>query len=383
MKPKEILQNNQDLVVSKYLSGESTDKIGRDLSVNGGSVYVFLRDICGIEMKKQKTLADYSEKLKELYLCGKSRYEIGKILQLSNGTCSRYCAKLGLDFSNNSRHRDIPLSNNTEEIIKDYNSGLGCTLLSKKYNCAEVSITNLLKNNNIEIRGKKHFYNENYFEKINTKMKAYFLGLLYADGYNSGNSVILSLVDKEPIIKLAEEVGYSEEIVLVQPRKLTHQIQYKLCLNSGKMCEDLTKLGCMKAKTFLTYLPNDLQVPDEFKKHFLLGLLDGDGSIYIKNKVYFVKYTGNYELILGLSNYIFNKIGIKGSLVQEKQSQNKIFKITIGGRHQVKKFLDYLYKDVDFCLERKKAKYEEFLQKVYFNTEAPQNGLDNIISLNS
>lgn len=31
---------------------------------------------------------------------------------------------------------------------------------------------------------KKYYFNENYFESINTYEKAYVLGFIYADGYN-------------------------------------------------------------------------------------------------------------------------------------------------------------------------------------------------------
>jgi hypothetical protein len=40
-----------------------------------------------------------------------------------------------------------------------------------------------IKKNNIKSRIRKYDCNENYFEKINTNQKAYWLGLLYSDGY--------------------------------------------------------------------------------------------------------------------------------------------------------------------------------------------------------
>ena len=54
---------------------------------------------------------------------------------------------------------------------------------------------------------RKYDINEDYFNEIDTKEKAYFLGFLYADGYNhkceirkSSSSVNLSLVEQDSYI---------------------------------------------------------------------------------------------------------------------------------------------------------------------------------------
>lgn len=68
-------------------------------------------------------------------------------------------------------------------ICDDYLLGLSYNLLSEKYNICTWSIGNVLKKNNIKPRIRKHNCNEDYFEKIDSNKKAYWLGLLFADGY--------------------------------------------------------------------------------------------------------------------------------------------------------------------------------------------------------
>lgn len=73
---------------------------------------------------------------------------------------------------------------NINELYKDYFI-LPLDDLSKKYGMSASCIYNtfefygLNKKDNIK---RKYVLNENYFEKIDTQNKAYFLGFIYADG---------------------------------------------------------------------------------------------------------------------------------------------------------------------------------------------------------
>ena len=70
--------------------------------------------------------------------------------------------------------------------INEYVKGdISIVMCAKKYNIGATTLTRHLKKNGIEIKenhGKKYFYNENYFEIIDTEEKAYWLGFIAADG---------------------------------------------------------------------------------------------------------------------------------------------------------------------------------------------------------
>ena len=68
-------------------------------------------------------------------------------------------------------------------ICNEYLLGKGYKFLSEKYNVSTWSIGNILIKQNIKSRIRKYDCNEDYFEKIDSNEKAYWLGLLYADGY--------------------------------------------------------------------------------------------------------------------------------------------------------------------------------------------------------
>ena len=42
-----------------------------------------------------------------------------------------------------------------------------------------------------------HKFNHNYFKTIDTEEKAYILGFLYADGYNSDKQVVISQLEQD------------------------------------------------------------------------------------------------------------------------------------------------------------------------------------------
>lgn len=85
-------------------------------------------------------------------------------------------------------HRLPSLTNEQKEIVlRDYNLGISSEIIAKNIGKSSSSVRRELRKNGINIRPatenkRKTKINENYFEIIDTKHKAYFLGLLYADG---------------------------------------------------------------------------------------------------------------------------------------------------------------------------------------------------------
>ncbi len=254
---------------------------------------------------------------------------------------------------------DIDCSN----ICNDYLLGLSYVLLSKKYNICTWSIRNVLKKNNIKSRIRKHNCNEDYFEKIDTNEKAYWLGLLFADGYvrkrkqsngkhKQGGIVGISL-------KNGDEYLLEKLIIdLESTYKLTKQIKneflsYKLEVNSSKMADDLINLGCVPNKS-LKLLPPILT--DKFICHFIRGYFDGDGSIG--------RYDGRLKFTLlgtnDLLTWILNYFKSKGMKTDPKISKKKnIYSIQVNSISDIELIRNILYTSSnDYYLKRKKEKFK-------------------------
>jgi len=94
---------------------------------------------------------------------------------------------------------------------------------------------------------RKYKLNENYFELIDSEEKAYFLGLLYVDGYINERLNLVDLTlhqqDKEILDKLVN-ILYPEG----RPLKIIREKYLRLVINSKKLVNDLKRHGCFQKK---------------------------------------------------------------------------------------------------------------------------------------
>jgi hypothetical protein len=248
-------------------------------------------------------------------------------------------------------------------ICNDYLLGLSYNLLSEKYNICTWSIGNVLKKNNIRSRIRKHNCNEDYFEKIDSCEKAYWLGLLFADGYvrkrkqsngkhKQGGVVGISL-------KNGDEYLLEKFITDIESTyKLTKQIKdkflsYKLEVNSSKMANDLINLGCIPNKSLILLPP---KLKDEFISHFIRGYFDGDGSIGKYGGRFKFSLLGTNELLTWILNYFKNK----GMETTPKISKRKnIYTIQVNSKSDIELIKNILYTSCnDYYLKRKKEKFK-------------------------
>ena len=207
--------------------------------------------------------------------------------------------------------------------------------------------------------------NDDYFEKIDTEDKAYWLGFLYADGCIDkvrGCTILdLSIIDYAHLLLFKESIGSSHKIYFHQDKKGHEYV--RLHINSKKMVNDLIDKGCVPAKTFTLKFPKEDHVPKELIPHFIRGYFDGDGCIYAKYK----KPKNRPNMFLDTE---FNILGTKelleimavylpiDNITVNKKWGNKIFGIRIYNKISILEIMDYLYKDSSFYLQRK---YENFL----------------------
>ena len=96
-----------------------------------------------------------------------------------------------------------------EEIIELYNTYNNISVIAEKLGCCAANVCRRLKKAGViisrdytkrrESSREKTYVDESYFKEINTESKAYFLGLMYADGSVSKNTFYLKLKDEDII----------------------------------------------------------------------------------------------------------------------------------------------------------------------------------------
>lgn len=271
---------------------------------------------------------------------------------------------------------NVLIDKHIEEITLLYEGGMSLTKIGKKLSIDRKALARLLKNNDIESRkgfsyARKYDLNEHYFDIIDTEEKAYILGFIYADGNNlfrlNRISIHLSITDEE-ILKKMSYIFYGEEVLKYNSRtnkdgKIFHYVW--LNLFSKHMSQHLATLGVVEAKSHKIIFPEWLD--KALYRHFIRGLIDGDGWIYLSNN-----YTNSPSVGLictrqvndFLKNYFEKELGLKAYLCKaHKQDVDVMCEIRIKNYHQSKILLDWFYGDATIYLQRKYKLYREFLGK--------------------
>ena len=229
---------------------------------------------------------------------------------------------------------------------------------------------------------RKYLIDENYFDNIDTAEKAYFLGLLYADGSNQPriNRVELSLNqrDKDIIIKLSKKIQYGENSV----RYYSRNGGYGKCdiaqltLINNHLSSRLAELGCGPRKTFKITFPEWLEY--NLIRHFTRGYFDGDGCLVIyerrinKNKTKSGKgslyKSAEFNIVAtkmfidGLSKKL-DLMNIPFSVsTRHKEKNTNTRTLRVHGNLNIRKICDWLYKDSSVHLNRKFLKYKELCE---------------------
>jgi hypothetical protein len=257
-------------------------------------------------------------------------------------------------------------NNNLSDWIKLYfNEKLSYIDIAERYKVSESCVRRNIKDNGYKTRGKRKFtLNEQYFNIINSEEKAYFLGLLYADGCNTGKGISISLQDQDKyILELFNKSIDSNRVIKFQKR---YKESYKdiniLYIHSPILCNKLEVLGCIKKKSLILNFPTLQQVPRKFVRHFIRGYFDGDGCIsilYKDNKIRHISVfmCGTLDMMNGIQNFLTKEMKIKFRI----SKHSSIFKIISSHPERAAALYNLLYKNSSICLTRKKNKFIELI----------------------
>jgi hypothetical protein len=237
---------------------------------------------------------------------------------------------------------------------------------------------------NVKMTNRKYEFDENFFQKINTESKAYWLGFIAADGYININkrevNITLAIVDKEHLIKLLKDLNHSDHNVL-KYRKTAYSEKHRktekvtLNLSSIKMNQDLRDKGLDNNKS--ETLKELIGIPEELKHHFIRGFFDGNGGVALMTQ-----RTKGYNKTIGwhdksyrcpafylTSTYDFLSFINKSLPFQCKTIQldtRTAYSYTVSYRSKIRfiAIRDYLFYNATVYLERKFQKIQEINAKL-------------------
>jgi len=260
------------------------------------------------------------------------------------------------------------------DIVKKYLSDkMTLKKISLDYNISDIPIKRVLREQHVISReptetSRKYPLNEHYFDHIDSYDKAYFFGLLMADGYNSNQSIVLILSKKD--VKILER--FRDFIKSQQPLKfsISKDGRFEYCslpLYSSYLSKKLTELGCMRAKSLKIKFPEE-HLKGDLIRHFIRGYFDGDGCISYhyspKNNCFgntfssVITFTSTEDFCLYLTRYFKDNFGIHCTIMcRHPDHHNNNRTIQISGNKQVEKIMQWMYKDTDLYFQRRHDKF--------------------------
>lgn len=254
-----------------------------------------------------------------------------------------------------------------KEVIRLYQEGFNSRQLAQQFGFkTKKSILDILNKHHINKREPKKSvnYNVDFFKQINTKEKAYTLGLMITDGYlyriNCGIAIQLCERDKEILYTIKSFLGESTTIIKINSspklKKINYkhkaQDQYRLVAYSPQIAESLIKgFGFSKNKTYNIEYP---QIDNSLKYHFLRGLWDGDGTI-CKDKRGYLRcriLSASKSFIDGLhSDLSKQRFGPRFNNTREYSA------LVLGKQEEIIRFINAIYAESEHL--RVEGKYEK------------------------
>lgn len=263
-----------------------------------------------------------------------------------------------------------------DNIFKLYNSGLTIHEIHKKFyqNYTADQINYILRAANLtRPNGKKTILNHNYFSGIDSFNKAYWLGLLFADGNvchlkEKGECyrITLSLMqeDKYLVEHFRDDVESNLQVKeYINPSGFQRKngekhIECKLSLHSKQMYFDLKRYGIVENKSLkVNKLPD---IKDEFMSHFIRGFFDGNGcATFYKGDTRNLRimFYSTHDFCECLNKYLFEKIKIHCNKIYDQKKSNVSF-IYFARKQDLINLYDFLYKDANIYMKRKKEKFD-------------------------
>jgi len=207
----------------------------------------------------------------------------------------------------------------------------------------------------LPIRSKSRYsLNERYFQNIDSGNKAYWLGFIAADGCvvnKKGQRLLyieLSEKDRCHLEAFKKEIEFEGTIYEMKARGRSRP-SCKIQVSSSRMVLDLVECGIVSNKINFLKKPN---IDKKYYHHWIRGIFDGDGSISLcKDGNLRGEFFGTEEVLKFVASHI------PGTNRVSKKNKSEGYYHSFGGNKLANKIYNYLYKDSETYLERKRNKF--------------------------
>ena len=208
------------------------------------------------------------------------------------------------------------------------------------------------------------------FEKIDSKEKAYFIGFISCDAYindtTKGVEVAVAKDDSEIVDYLAKICHAN----VCYDNHYDPKTRHFPNVSFTKKIPDVNTFIGMGSKTN-RHLPI---ISKSLNRYMLLGAFDADGCITWgrrkdRNRLWHkVSFTSSLGILTCIQNILMKELSI--STIIRPKSGEQCFVLEFADRHNVVKFIDYIYQDDFVVLHRKQLKAKALRLELEENGES-------------
>lgn len=270
-----------------------------------------------------------------------------------------------------------------EKIISLYTTQfISIKAVARLLGVSEWMVNDRLLKANISLKStsdlcSKYSFNKSFFTNPSnwSHNQAYFFGWLLSDGCIQKNNEIkigVAACDVDILIKLKNIIEFTGPIrqvkrkshkVIIMGRECHAQDMRVLSIANKELANFFRNLKIDNQKTVSLTFPTWLN--SNLLPHFLKGFFEGDGSIKHYKNCYSIDIVATHDFCSGLQCILQNELSI--SPYMRKADNSKAYKISLCGNYQVLKFLNWIYQDKTYYLDRKFQKYLDFVRFLRLN----------------
>lgn len=259
------------------------------------------------------------------------------------------------------------------DIVRLYESGKTLKHIGNRYNVSWGTVKNLLGRLNIHMRRKGSIpisgrlnLDTDFFKTVNTESKAYWLGVVCADGHIARssrdclfyNKMALISKDLDLIDKFKRSINSGHKIskrCIYDKRTKKYYTSYMIQITSKWFVSHLINLGIGHDKTTKAKFPN---IDTTLYRHFIRGLFDGDGSLSLSNNRLRINLISTKEILIFIQNHLYTTFNIRPLEITSISQTKNVYKMYLYSKAPT--FLKYLYNDCKFYLDRKLNRFIKY-----------------------
>lgn len=303
------------------------------------------------------------EQIIQMYKDGMYQKDIAKHFNTSKSSIARIVQK-----SNIPCKHPLLTEDRKKKMCEMYISGYSAKKIGEILKSNTSTVTSVIREEGIKQRTaseaiRKYSIDENYFEEINSPNKAYFLGLLAADGTVGNNTNVVAIqlqeTDKHILETFKKELNSNHPLSFINySEKIGPNRKNQWCFRvvNKKIHDDLIDKGIVPRKSYCLKYPTC--IPEELHRYFILGYMDGDGNLAKGRRR--ITFTSTKWFCLGLQKILYEQLGIESVIRRTHNCTEITCDLCIYKTMDARKLAQWMYKDAPYYLFRKYDIYQQY-----------------------